>query len=271
MKTFKIYFFVLLLFAAFPLLGQSAEEFLKSGNQHFHGQRYNEAIRDYKKAIELDPKFSKAYNNLGNMYYALQEYEEAIKHFSKAIELSPQDAEPYCSRGALYFDLNKFKEAKTDIEKSITLNPKYAQAYRLNGSLQKQMGKKELACESWKKAAGLGHIGAYEELKKYCMDQLSASEWENIEKAVVLGKKPKNSDDYVRMGNRKLELRDYKSAQKDFMKALELNERNAEAYYGLGSTYFALADNHNACKQWHKALDLGLKKASEMIDNVCHD
>ena len=30
---------------------------------------YDLAIRDYTKAIELDPKFAYAYNNRGNSYY----------------------------------------------------------------------------------------------------------------------------------------------------------------------------------------------------------
>ena len=49
-----------------------------------------EAIKDYTKAIELDPKDAEAYNNRGTEFSSLGKSEEAIKDYTKAIELNPQ-------------------------------------------------------------------------------------------------------------------------------------------------------------------------------------
>ena len=59
------------------------------GVAYFNMQRYNEAIKDYNKAISLKPDFVEAYNNRGNAYYVLNKYNEAINDWEKAIQLNP--------------------------------------------------------------------------------------------------------------------------------------------------------------------------------------
>ena len=60
---------------------------------------YEEAIKDYSKAIELDGKFIPAYYNRGNAYCEKGSYEEAIKDYSKAIELDDKFVHAYYGRG----------------------------------------------------------------------------------------------------------------------------------------------------------------------------
>ncbi len=60
--------------------------------------RNEEAIKDYDKAIELNPQYAKAYNNRGKAKAKLGRNEEAIKDYDKAIELNPQLAEAYNNR-----------------------------------------------------------------------------------------------------------------------------------------------------------------------------
>lgn len=52
--------------------------------------QYEEAMADCKKAIQLDPTYSKAYSRLGLAYYAQGKYHEAIENgFKKALTLDP--------------------------------------------------------------------------------------------------------------------------------------------------------------------------------------
>ncbi|XP_021284956.1 small glutamine-rich tetratricopeptide repeat-containing protein [Herrania umbratica] len=54
--------------------------------------KYNEAIRDCLKSIEIDPNYSKAYSRLGLAYYAQGNYADAIeKGFKKALQLDPNN------------------------------------------------------------------------------------------------------------------------------------------------------------------------------------
>lgn len=60
---------------------------------------FSQAIRNFDKAIEIDPKSSEAYVNKGNALDNQEFYDLAIESFDKAIELSPDWAEAYLNKG----------------------------------------------------------------------------------------------------------------------------------------------------------------------------
>lgn len=55
---------------------------------------YENAIKYYKKAIEIEPNFYKARLYLGDAYYMMEDYVKAIKYFREAIETFPNELEP---------------------------------------------------------------------------------------------------------------------------------------------------------------------------------
>lgn len=50
---------------------------------------FEEAIKQYKRALFLEPLFAEAWNNLGNAYGMNSEYHNALDAFSRAIEIDP--------------------------------------------------------------------------------------------------------------------------------------------------------------------------------------
>ena len=54
------------------------------GNVYRENDQYDKAISDYTKAIELNPRFSGAYNNRGVAYFFKREYEKAWDDVHKA-------------------------------------------------------------------------------------------------------------------------------------------------------------------------------------------
>ena len=81
-------------------------------SQKLNCKQYSEAIADYDKAIELDPRSASAYYNRGVTKYNLKEYSEAIADYDKAIELDPNFALAYYARGLACRELGKEEEAK---------------------------------------------------------------------------------------------------------------------------------------------------------------
>ena len=53
----------------------------------------SEKITCYQRALEIDPKFLKAYKCLGREYYADKKYRQAAETFEKLLELNPEDKE----------------------------------------------------------------------------------------------------------------------------------------------------------------------------------
>jgi tetratricopeptide (TPR) repeat protein len=94
----------------------------------------DEAIKDYNKAIELDPKYAISYNYRGNAKVLLGDYDEAIKDYTKLIKLNPKYVEAYNNRGRAKIFLKDYHGAIQDYNKAIELDPKYAISYNNRGN-----------------------------------------------------------------------------------------------------------------------------------------
>jgi tetratricopeptide (TPR) repeat protein len=64
--------------------------------------KYNEAIQCYDKALEINPRDAKAWNNKGLAYADMNKYNEAIQCYDKALEINPRDAEAWYNKGLAY-------------------------------------------------------------------------------------------------------------------------------------------------------------------------
>lgn len=94
------------------------------GNFSFQRGLYQEAAREYKKAVALEPKFAPAHNGLGKSYAILNEMEKAEEHFHKVIELAPGMDQGYMNLGLLYILKGRPQEALPLLEKALALNPR---------------------------------------------------------------------------------------------------------------------------------------------------
>ena len=74
------------------------------GGYYFGQQDYPQAIEHYRKATEIDPSYSTAYNLLGYAYRQSGDYANAEKAFQKYIELIPKDPNPYDSYAELLLE-----------------------------------------------------------------------------------------------------------------------------------------------------------------------
>jgi tetratricopeptide (TPR) repeat protein len=57
----------------------SSDSFKKSGDEFFKQGKFNDAIQCYKKAIEINPDFIPAWNNLGFAYFKIGQLDNAKK------------------------------------------------------------------------------------------------------------------------------------------------------------------------------------------------
>lgn len=79
---------------------------------------HRKAIKDFEKAIELNPTNAGIYFARGSSYISTKDFEKALADFNKAIELNPNYASAYISRGICYGILDDMEKANLDFEKA---------------------------------------------------------------------------------------------------------------------------------------------------------
>ena len=85
--------------------------------------RYEQAIPEYLRAIELDPRNGDAYRRLGEAYQTIEELESALAAFLKASEIDPKQYRNYRDLGDFYFQQARYKEAAKHLAKAVALAP----------------------------------------------------------------------------------------------------------------------------------------------------
>jgi tetratricopeptide (TPR) repeat protein len=93
-----------------------------AGGFYFGQQEYQKAINHYKKAIELAPDYSPAYNILGYAYRQVENYPEAEKVFKTYTELIPNDPNPFDSYAELLLKMGRFDESIALYEKALAID-----------------------------------------------------------------------------------------------------------------------------------------------------
>ena len=108
--------------AASDKIGVKANLFNKMGICDLMLQRYKDARKNFSRAVKIDHNHSDAYNNLGVVYYEQRDYGRAIKNYEKAVSLNPW-ASYYSNLGAAYFAKKEFEKAASNYAKALELDP----------------------------------------------------------------------------------------------------------------------------------------------------
>jgi len=99
----------LICYKTLPIYAQTlTEEYFKSGVEKADSGDYQGAIKDFNKAIELNPKYAGVYNNRG----------VAIEDYNKAIKINSKYAKAYFNRGLAKLVLGQKDSGCLDVYKA---------------------------------------------------------------------------------------------------------------------------------------------------------
>jgi tetratricopeptide (TPR) repeat protein len=95
----------------------------KMGMTELMMMRYDEAERDFQRAIRQDKTYPDAYNNLGVIKYIKRSYRSAIKNYSKALQLREDSASYHSNIGTAYFARKDLNKAMEHYQRALDLDP----------------------------------------------------------------------------------------------------------------------------------------------------
>ena len=114
------------LVAAFP---NDERAHFNLGGYYFGQQEFAPAIEHFKKATEIAPDYSQAYNLLGYAYRQQADYANAEQAFQKYISLIPNDPNPYDSYAELLLKMGKFDDSIVQYRKALSIDPHFVPSH----------------------------------------------------------------------------------------------------------------------------------------------
>jgi len=225
----------------------------EKGNIHFQNGTYDDAIRAYNKAIELDRSFGWPYSNLALTYLTLGKYAEAILLYQRStslLETAVEKAAAWNSLGNIYRHLNDYENALNAYRRADELDPENAgrrgsmdlactEPNSQNAQVWIELGNLFFKAASYNEA-----VNSYE--KAVRIDPVSGWANSNLAMALVFQNK-------------------YKEAVPLYLKSIELftdDKDKIVAWNRLGNVYRRMNDYENARKAYQSAILLSHEKAS---------
>jgi len=116
----------------FRILQQRAEKFPKEKGIIYRLGRYYEGrgafdktIKEYNKALDLDPNYGMVHNQLGYLYLDMGDFSKAVEHFKKYVSINPGEANPLDSLAEAYFWMGNLDEALASYKDALEIKPDF--------------------------------------------------------------------------------------------------------------------------------------------------
>jgi len=188
-------------------------------------------------------------------------YNEAINNYNKVIDLDATLPDGWYGKGNCLFKLKKFKEANKNFDKAIELNPEFGLAWKKKGLSLEGLGRREDVQEAIKCLDTALEIDPEDEEAYYIKSLLLAYDYKKSEEALACSEKaieldPNDPGGWIAKGIALSNLGKYDESLKYFNKALEINPNSSRALRSKAYTLFFLKDYDQALANVDQALKI---------------
>jgi tetratricopeptide (TPR) repeat protein/serine/threonine protein kinase len=220
-------------------------------------RQMDKALGDFSRAIELHPKEARAWSHRGLAYHALGQPGNAIADYSKAIELDPKDALPWYNRGLVYDDMRQLNKALGDYSKAIELKPTYVAAWYNRGFAHERLHEPDEAVADYSRAIDLDpkHVAARANRSIVYM-QLSQLDKAIADASRAVELDPGDARVWHTRGLVYDHMRERNKALADYSRAIELNAKYLVAWYNRGVLYDRMRQPDKALADYSRAIEL---------------
>jgi predicted O-linked N-acetylglucosamine transferase (SPINDLY family) len=166
-----------------------ATAFLARGCQLRAQGRPEDAIDDFRAALELEPNFAEAHHQLGNALKSLYRYKEAVVSLRAAALLAPQSGAVWLNLGVACLELRRLDEAVACFRRAIRLEPARPEAHNVLGHALLTKGRCAAAKRCLEEALRLrpGYPAAHDNMGRVLKTQGLAAEALSHHRAALAG------------------------------------------------------------------------------------
>jgi serine/threonine-protein kinase len=122
---------------------------------------WDEAEREFRRAIDLDPRYASAHQWYAFLLAAKGALGEALVEGHTAVELDPASTSARRSLGTCYYYARRWDQAAYHFERGITMNPNAEETYRMWGLTLAVAGRLDEALAILQETAALPEAGTY--------------------------------------------------------------------------------------------------------------
>jgi tetratricopeptide (TPR) repeat protein len=159
--------------------GDTAQLHFKIGRLYGEATFYDDAIREFKKAIAKDDQFPGAHFSLGATYMMLTgepAFNEAEPELRKELAIDSQQPLAYIALGRIALVQHKYADAESDLKHAIELDAQSTAAYALLGQVYTEMGEIDDAEAAYRRQIALTMVPAKNEYEveraHFCLGRL---------------------------------------------------------------------------------------------------
>jgi len=112
--------------------GSRTERLYKRGIKYARQERYERAVVELKRLLQIDPDNWRAHNAIGQIYRCQNRYSLALEELEKALELDKSAALPAYNLATLHQEMEDYTAARENYREALRRDPQFAPAlYRL--------------------------------------------------------------------------------------------------------------------------------------------
>lgn len=143
-----------------PLPARQAATNNANGLVQLNLGNYRQAIENFDRAIQRQPRSASIYINRANAHLHLKDYQSALEDYTQAIQKNPSYSAAYYSRAAVYLFLKNKQKALQDYNSAIRVNRNWgnrsvADAYYYRGVVRVALKDRKSAIADFETAADL--------------------------------------------------------------------------------------------------------------------
>lgn len=197
------------------------------GNYYYATEQYQEAEKEYTKAIRIDSTSGAPINNLGLLYLAQGKLQEAILQFKKVLEIDSTLLGPNANLASIYLKIRQYSKAEEHLKRVVELDSTY-----ISG------------------VSGLARI--------YFLTNRVAEGEALFEKAFSLDSTSLTT--YMTMGSTYAMISEFGKAEQAILKLLKIDSTFASGIVFLGNIYFTQGRKEEAAQEFDKLLRVALDR-----------